>query len=256
MAEINEGRIKNMKLKKLNCVSIEAKTLDGVHYGLIRRLFESGNIYIIDRGSFVGHKRLEFDHITLHVEFPGTRPLAPQLPAGVPAVTSEDDIVNYFGKYLFSTKVEENEIYTYGKYIVPQIQPIVDMYQQQGYGTNQATMAIGDQFSITQEHPPCLRMIDTRVSNGKLHFTVYFRSWDLWAGLPENLGGLQLLKEHMANLIGVGDGELVASSKGLHLYDYSWAAALARLGNMPENSVITREQAELGEGWMRGEDQC
>jgi thymidylate synthase len=57
---------------------------------------------------------------------------------------------------------------------------------------------------------------------GKLHFIVYFRSWDLWAAFPTNLGGLQLMKEFMASEIGCEDGEIIAASKGLHLYDHTW----------------------------------
>lgn len=67
--------------------------------------------------------------------------------------------------------------------------------------------------------------MDTRISDGALHFIVYFRSWDLWGGFPSNLGGLQLMKEYMASEIGVKDGEIVAASKGLHLYDYTWDLA-------------------------------
>ena len=79
--------------------------------------------------------------------------------------------------------------------------------------------------------PPCLRAIDTRIRDDKLNFIVYFRSWDLWAGFPSNLAAIQLLKEYMACEIGVADGELIASSKGLHLYQYAWdlARATARI---------------------------
>ncbi|HUV44995.1 MAG TPA: thymidylate synthase, partial [Dehalococcoidales bacterium] len=65
----------------------------------------------------------------------------------------------------------------------------------------------------------------TRIRDGRLCFVVYFRSWDLWAGFPSNLAALQLLKEYMASEIGVADGELVAMSKGLHLYEYCWELA-------------------------------
>jgi thymidylate synthase len=88
-------------------------------------------------------------------------------------------------------------------------------------------MAVGSRESIKLPDPPCLRGIDTRVENGKLHFIVYFRSWDLWAGLPSNLAGIQLLKEYVASEIGAADGELIALSKGLHLYDYAWELAKA-----------------------------
>ena len=236
------------------CVFVEAHNLDSVHFDLVRAVFQKGNVYIIRRGSWVGHKRLEFDHVTIQVTNPETRPLSPQMPAGVSPVANDDDIVNYAAKYLMSEVVEKNEIYTYGQYIVPQIDPIIKMLKEGGYETNQATMSVGDKNSVHEEHPACLRLIDCRVKDDMLHFTVYFRSWDLWAGLPENLGGLQILKEVMADAIGIKPGETIATSKGLHLYDYQWPQALTRLGgNMPEGSVITKEEAMLGEGWMTKE---
>ena len=64
-----------------------------------------------------------------------------------------------------------------------------------------------------------------RIRDNKLNFIVYFRSWDLWAGLPSNLAAIQLLKEYMSSEIGVDDGELIALSKGLHLYEYAWELA-------------------------------
>jgi thymidylate synthase len=44
------------------------------------------------------------------------------------------------------------------------------------------------------------------------------------------LAGLQLLKEYMAKEIGVDDGEIIASSKGLHLYHDCWDLAKTRTG--------------------------
>jgi thymidylate synthase len=41
------------------------------------------------------------------------------------------------------------------------------------------------------------------------------------------------MKEYMASSIGVADGEIIASSKGLHLYDYVWE--LAKLRTMRDN---------------------
>jgi len=238
-------------MTSLRCELVEGTSIDDIHFKLARRLFQVGRIYVIDHGSYEGHKRLEFDHVTAHLRYPWTRPLAPTMPVGLPPVTDDKTIEEYFMKYLFSADVAENETYTYGQYIHPQIDPVVAMLRDQGAGTNQATIAIGGKESILQEHPPCLRLIDCRVMHGALHFIVYFRSWDLWAGLPENLGGLQLLKEYIASEIGVNDGEMIASTKGLHLYDYQWPLALARLqGTMPENSVLTKEEAELGERWM------
>jgi thymidylate synthase len=86
-------------------------------------------------------------------------------------------------------------------------------------------MTVGNEKSIYLPDPPCLRSIDTRIIDGKLNFVIYFRSWDLWAGFPSNVAAIQLLKEYMASEIGVEDGELLAVSKGLHLYEYTWELA-------------------------------
>ena len=83
-------------------------------------------------------------------------------------------------------------------------------------------MSVARPEDIELSDPPCLRSIDTRIKDGKLHFIVYFRSWELWSGMPANLGAIQLLKEYMSAEIGVEDGEIIASSKGLHLYSYAW----------------------------------
>ena len=84
--------------------------------------------------------------------------------------------------------------------------------------------------SINLEHSQCLRLIDTRIRYGKLHYVVYFRSWDLYGGFPVNLAGIQLMKEAMANELGVQDGELIAFSKGLHLYDHHFDLGKAVVG--------------------------
>ena len=112
----------------------------------------------------------------------------------------------------------------------------IKMYKENGPGTNQAIMEIGMPSDIKLVDPPCLRLIDTRLRYGKLHFILYFRSWDLWGGFPSNLGGLQLVKQYMAEEIGVDDGEIIAVSKGLHLYDYAWD--LAKLRTNKNNLVI------------------
>lgn len=107
-------------------------------------------------------------------------------------------------------------------------QQVIEDYKKKSFGTNQETIEIAMPSDIGLNDPPCLRLIDTRIRYGKLHFIVYFRSWDLWGGFPSNLAGLELVKQHMAAEIGVDDGEMIASSKGLHLYNYAWELAKAR----------------------------
>lgn len=234
----------------MEIITLDALNLDEAHFLLVRKIFQSGSIYEIEKGSYEGHKRLEFDFVTIRIKKPHLRPLSPQLPQGIPPMTDDDAILEYFTNYLMREELQPNEIYTYGNYIAPQLHGTIQILKDGGRGTNQATISIGGIESISQEHPPCLRLIDNRIKDGKLHQFLTFRSWDLWAALPENLGGLQILKEYMALEIGVEPGETIATSKGMHLYDYQWPIALSRLnGVLPENSIISKEDVELGERW-------
>lgn len=203
---------------------VEARDLPEAWFLCLRKALAEGREYTIDRGSYVGHRRKEIDFIVLQVRQPGNRPLVPDVPLGVPPPTSMEYVENYL-QYLLTSFKADREQYTYGEDLEQQIPELIRIYSEDGHNTNQGFMAIGSRESIRLPDPPCLRGIDTRVQDGRLHFIVYFRSWDLWAGFPSNLAGIQLLKEYMASEIGVEDGELLALSKGLHLYDYTWELA-------------------------------
>ncbi len=216
-------------MKTLNPIVIEARDLPDAWFQCVYHIIDQGHRYVIDRGSYEGQERLEFDYITIHIKYPGTRPLIPDIPPalGIPNPVADGYIEGYL-PYLMTADKQPNEDYTYGMYLEPQIAEVIRMYKNDGYGTNQAYMTVGNPEAIRLKDPPCLRGIDTRIRYGKLHFMVYFRSWDLWNGFPANLGAIQLLKEYIAQEIGVNDGEIIASSKGLHLYDYVWELAKLR----------------------------
>ena len=203
---------------------IEARDLSEAWFLCLRKTLTEGHNYKIERGSYAGERRKELDYAVIQILCPGTRPLPPDVPQGVPAPTTMEYIDSYL-PYLMTAHRAEGEQYTYGQYLEPQIAEVIKMYRENGHNTNQAFMAVGDAQSIYLTDPPCLRAIDTRIRDGRLNFVVYFRSWDLWAGFPSNLAAIQLLKEYMASEIGVEDGEIIASSKGLHLYEYSWELA-------------------------------
>ncbi|MDI6733679.1 MAG: thymidylate synthase [Planctomycetota bacterium] len=241
---------------KLTPVFIDAFNLDDAWFQALTKIIDHGYIYTITRGSFAGQRRLEFDFAFIHIRQPSHRPIIPLMPEGseIPPPTSMDYVQEYMN-YLLSGDKKEGEDYTYGERLVSpkvkvtstnstagsfenivrempitvnQIEEVINIYKKEGFGTNQAVMEIGMPSDIKLADPPCLRIIDTRVRYGKLHFVIYFRSWDLWAGFPSNLAALQLLKEYMAQEIGVEDGEIVAASKGLHLYEYCWQYAQSR----------------------------
>lgn len=211
-------------------------------------ILKKGQEYVIDRGSREGIKRLGFDFVTIHITFPGVRPLIPEMPdwfvdaegRKVPPPTTMEYVEGYL-PYLMESDKKPGEDYTYGErlagwsYIIEvvkettfgqkaketenqmvnQITEVIRMYKEEGHGTNQATMAVAIPSDILLKDPPCLRQIDTRIRNRQLHFIINFRSWDLWNGFSANLAALQLLKEYMASEIGVEDGEMIANIKFL-----------------------------------------
>ena len=212
---------------------IDARDLSEAWFLCLGKVLTEGLDYRIERGSYAGEQRKELPLVVVQINYPGTRPLTPDVPQGVPPPTTMDYIENYL-PYLMTAHKAEGEQYTYGQYLEKQIAEVIRMYKEDGFNTNQAFMAVGDAQSIYLTDPPCLRAIDTRIRDGRLSFIVYFRSWDLWAGFPSNMAAIQLLKEYMASEIGVEDGEIVAMSKGMHIYEYCWE--LARIAARMEES--------------------
>ena len=222
----------------MEIVTLKCTTLDDAWFQAISSVVEFGREFKIDYGSYDGQRRKELDYITIHITHPGIRPLVPTIPPqyGIPNPTSIEYVEQQYIGYLLDDTKKPDEDYTYGTYIKPQFWKIINRYKKVyaetgGYRTNQEHIIVGDyKDHLYMKDPPCLRGIDTRIQDNKLHYYIYFRSWDLWAGFPSNLAGIQIIKEYMANEIGVEDGEMVVASKGLHLYDYAWPLANIRLG--------------------------
>jgi thymidylate synthase len=252
----------------MNLQHIKATTLEDAWFQTLFKILEEGSVFTIDRGSYAGQKRLEFDWITVHIQHPNARPLLPQIEAhhNIPNPVADNYLDEYL-PYLMTSELKPGESYTYGSrltaapvplawkahhdrkpyneilineeevwekmlvkkgmadFIISQIELLIWTYKNKGYRNNQMILQVGQPNDMLLQDPPCLRHIDTRIQDGKLHFYPYFRSWDLWGGFPANLAGIQLLKEYCAAEIGVEDGEMIASSKGLHIYDYSFDLA-------------------------------
>ncbi|MBT8338678.1 MAG: thymidylate synthase [Desulfatitalea sp.] len=258
----------------MNIHHIVARDLPDLWFQAVNGILDHGRRFTIDRGSYAGQTRLEYDYFSAHVKFPGTQPLLPDIPAscGIPNPVEADYIYGGQGyersyiEYLMTGHKAPGESYTYGERLthvpvrgdklvwwkknaneivdlrnidgkvlfeeegalfVNQIEWIIDTYKRHGHRNNQMVLQVAHPSDLVLVDPPCLRSIDTRIQDDTLHFFIYFRSWDLWSGLPANLAGIQNLKEYMAGAIGVKDGEMVVESKGLHLYGY--AEELAKL---------------------------
>lgn len=252
----------------LNPIYIEATTLSDAWYQSLYKCIEVGQEFIIDKGSYAGQKRLEFDYITVRIKYPWTTPLLPEIPAhyNIPNPVAPDYLDEYL-PYLMTGEAKEGEAYTYGQRLcnsninevmwsttskhvkkeainrintpvnciweneelesfqINQIELLIWTYKNKGYRNNQMCLQVASPDDMLLKDPPCLRHIDTRIQDNKLHFFPYFRSWDLWGGFPANLAAIELMKQYIASEIGVENGEIIASSKGLHLYNYVWDLA-------------------------------
>ena len=114
-----------------------------------------------------------------------------------------------------------------GNFYLNQIEMIIYLCKKYGHRNNQLVMQVAKPDDCFLQDPPCLRHIDTRIQDNQLHFFVYFRSWDIYSGLPANLAAIEALQKYMADCIGVKQGEFIVESKGAHIYGY--AEKLAKL---------------------------
>ena len=119
-------------------------------------------------------------------------------------------------------------------YFLNQMELMIWTYKNKGHRNNQMILQVGQPSDMILQDPPCLRHIDTRIQDRKLHFYPYFRSWDLFGGFPANLAAIEMMKQYCAEQIGVENGEIIASSKGLHIYDYVFEIAEAIRGRTME----------------------
>ncbi len=188
----------------------------------------------------------------MFIEHPGVD-IVPQIPPalGIPSPTTMEYVEDYFVGYLMNPELAENETYTYASRIhhaMPkggtQFERVAKLLKETPL-TNQAVVEIGspDDLDVCYGNdgkldPPCLRLLDFKALPSrdglKLSVTAYFRSWDLWAGFPTNLGGIQLLKKLLAEEAGLLDGPMYAYSAGAHIYGYQ--EDIARIRTMREKA--------------------
>jgi thymidylate synthase len=226
---------------------LKAKTISDAWFQLIYNIFDHSYTQNIQRGSFEKEQyRLQYPGIAVYVEHPGDD-IVPTIPPGlgIPSPTSMEYIEDYFANYLMDPNISENETYRYSSrihYPMPQgetqLQRAMDMLKETPL-TNQAVVEIGtpEDYDVCygkddKLDPPCLRLLDFKAvpyeNRLRLTVTAYFRSWDLWAGFPSNLGGLELLKQYVAGETGLESGPMYAYSAGAHIYGYQEELAKIR----------------------------
>ncbi|MEW6002105.1 MAG: thymidylate synthase [Nitrospirota bacterium] len=226
---------------------VKAKTISDAWFQLIYNLFDHAYAQKIQKGSFENEQyRLQYAGIAVFIEHP-YYDMIPTMPpgSGIPAPTTREYVEDYFVNYLMNPELSENETYRYASrihYRMPkggtQMDRVMEMLKKTPL-TNQAVIEIATPEDLDicygkdgSLDPPCLRLLDFKVIpvEKELVLTVsaYFRSWDLWAGLPTNLGGIEYLKQYIATETSLKNGSLYAYSAGAHIYGYQEEIARLR----------------------------
>jgi thymidylate synthase len=250
-----------------------ATSIEHAWYSALDMVMTKGRKYLISSGSFEKTYR-KTSPLVIEIHNPGTRPLAPLMPEGssISPPTTEEAIHKYV-ESLISPEKQPGQHYTYGQDLSWQIEEVIKYFKKYGFNTACCQMPVGrpesiffynrdidyDEMIIVKDRATgkvewtrcisnswnkdekeevstqCLRSVDVWIENNKLYFWCYFRSQDLWGGFPENYGGLQLVKEYMAGMLGIEDGPMIASGKDIHVYEYAWLTAFMRLRKNPED---------------------
>ncbi len=250
-------------------VHLNVMNLDEAWHQALRHCFMYGSEYKVTSGSYEGQMRYGFDSFSCFVKEPH-KEMIPKMPEGSGLIppTSMEYVENYFATYLMSDAKTEHEDYTYGERLVEpryrsvrrperkdeavvnkelydfsmgvnQIEEVIKELIYSKGGSNQTCMEIAMPNDVLLNDPPCLRLIDVRMRFEKLHFFVYFRSWDLYSGFPANLAAIELMKQYMVSELNerglkVGNGSMTAFSKGLHIYSQYYDVVEARWGKKKE----------------------
>ena len=218
----------------MNVEVINAKTISEAWIESVRRLVRLGFyediMHIIAKGSYEEQRRIEFPYLVINIEYPEVRPLIPIMPDGLNIpVPFDEQYLEEYSNYIITGYKPSNTEYTYGERLVVQYSEVIRIYKELkekgNMYTNQCCMEIGKDIDLYSSDPPCCRLVQTNVKDNKLNFFMFFRSWDLWGGMPLNIAGFQLLKEYMADEIGIEPGATIVSSSGAHIYDHCWEVA-------------------------------
>lgn len=235
---MNPG-VKKGVMMKFKPLYVEEYTIDGAWHNILFNMEKHAYKYKIDAGSFAGSYRYELPYLAGYIHKPLTRPLAVTIPEGlaISPPTTEDDIEDYFVNYLIDNNLKRGEDYRYSQWIrgvsdnsFNPLDWVIKHFESKGPGTNHCCINVGSNgmlMGYDLDPPmstPCLRLIDFKIKDGILITSVFFRSWDIWAGFPVNLGGIALLGEFVANAIDiepyVKPGPITFASSGAHCYDY------------------------------------
>ena len=124
---------------------IEARDIPDAWFQAVDCLLKKGRQWTVTHGSYKGQKRWEFDYVTIHIKYPGSRPLVPEMPvhlSHIPPPTTMEYVEEYLPYLMEDEELKKNEQYTYGQRIKSQMNEIISRYTIHGFGSNQECITV------------------------------------------------------------------------------------------------------------------
>lgn len=128
--------------------------------------------------------------------------------------------LNEYSKEIITDIIPEGFNYTYGNLLmhpIDQIERVIKILSEDR-NSRQATMMLGDAYSLNMEDPPCCRIVDIKIRDCKVNMTLWFRSHDVTA-YPANAYGFAQLQKYIASRLNLECGFMGITGNSLHLYE-------------------------------------
>jgi len=120
---------------------------------------------------------------------------------------------------VITDQIPEGFTYSYGSLMMNprnQIERVIEILRNDP-NSRQATIMLGGGYCLWDKEPPCCRIVDFKIRQGKLNMFLLFRSHDITAYFP-NLYAFTHLQQNIANQLNVQIGFAGCTSESLHLY--------------------------------------
>lgn len=139
---------------------------------------------------------------------------------------SREDFQNYLPQ-IMTAEMLEGDKYTYGSRMrnlkgVNQIEYMISKLKKKPASKT----AVGILWDVSTDtygqKRPCLNIIQALVQEGKLFFTAYIRSNDIYKAWPMNAMSLRMVQKEIAQAINAELGPITVISCSAHTYDNDW----------------------------------
>lgn len=131
----------------------------------------------------------------------------------------KDDLGRIYGVQWRAWRAPVFSVNKMGIRHIDQLQQLINGIKQDPNGRRHIMTAWNPGELDTMALPPCHCFVQFYVNNGKLSCQMYQRSADIFLGVPFNIASYALFTHMIAQICGLGVGELILTFGDVHLYN-------------------------------------